>query len=86
MALGAHQLLAGKLLPVLASTVIPDSDSHGTHDLILLSDDSGRLQNPSPLQKHEPEEIFCMGAKTKTREGVVDNSLLATTDCKMCFG
>jgi hypothetical protein len=37
--------LAGKLLLVLASTVILGYESRGTHDLILLSDGSGILQN-----------------------------------------
>jgi hypothetical protein len=34
----------GKLLLALTSTVILDSKSHGTHDLILLSDGSNSLQ------------------------------------------
>jgi hypothetical protein len=38
--------LISKLLLALASTVILGSDSHGTHDHILLPDGSGSLQNP----------------------------------------
>jgi hypothetical protein len=36
--------LTAKLLLVLASSVVLDSESHGTHDHILLSDDSRSLQ------------------------------------------
>jgi hypothetical protein len=42
-------LLTGKLLLVLASTVILGSESHGTQDYILLSDGSGSLQTIDPL-------------------------------------
>jgi hypothetical protein len=38
-------LLTAKLLLALASTVILDSQSHGTHDHILLSDGSGSLHH-----------------------------------------
>jgi hypothetical protein len=37
-------LLPAKLLLALSSTVILDSESHGTHGHILLSDGSGSLQ------------------------------------------
>jgi hypothetical protein len=40
-------VLTAKLLLALASTVILGSESHGTHDYILLSDGSGSLQNNS---------------------------------------
>jgi uncharacterized membrane protein YkvI len=41
--------LTAKLLLALASTVILGSESHGTHDLILLSDGSGSLQTTDLL-------------------------------------
>jgi hypothetical protein len=37
-------LLTSKLLLVLASTVILDSEYHGTHHRILVSDSTGSLQ------------------------------------------
>jgi hypothetical protein len=40
--------LTAKLLLAFASIVILASESHGTHDLILLSDGSGNLQTDSP--------------------------------------
>jgi hypothetical protein len=40
-----HLRLTIKLLLALASIVILGSKSHGTHDLTLLSDDSGSLQH-----------------------------------------
>jgi hypothetical protein len=38
-----------KLLLALASTLIRGSESHGTHDHVLLSDGSGSLQTPNYL-------------------------------------
>jgi hypothetical protein len=51
--------LAGKLLLVLASTVIFGSGSDGTHDFILLSDGSESLQNIA-LQLREHKAISHM--------------------------
>jgi hypothetical protein len=43
-AIGGYSVQSSKLLVALASTVILGSESHGTHDHILLSDGSGSLK------------------------------------------
>jgi hypothetical protein len=43
--------LTAKLLLTLSSTIVLGSEYHGTHDLILLSDASSRLQSPALWNK-----------------------------------
>jgi hypothetical protein len=47
--MGVAERLTAKLLLALASTVILGSESHRTHDHILLSDGSGSLQSLATL-------------------------------------
>jgi hypothetical protein len=53
--------MAGKLLLAFARTVIPGSESHGAHELILLSDKTSHSQ--STIQsKNQSQSYFTTGS------------------------
>jgi hypothetical protein len=81
--IGGYTVQSSKLLMGLASTVILSSESHKTHDHILLSDGSGSLQTTaSALLQADPETLLWYDTNSTENHASNISSIVTCISCR----